>query len=59
MSVESVKGSNDDTLTSNSEPLDGASTDRSNQPQEKLPADSDSETKIRADAEEHEKGTLG
>lgn len=55
MSVESVKGSNDETLTSNSDPLDGASTDRSNQPPEKLPADSDGETKIKADAEEHEK----
>ncbi|XP_053378149.1 uncharacterized protein LOC123529262 isoform X2 [Mercenaria mercenaria] len=57
MSTESVKGSNDDALTPNSDPLDGDSTDRSNQKQENVSADSDGETKIKADTEEHEKNS--
>lgn len=60
MSTESVKGSNDDALTSNSDPQDGASTDGSNPSPEngkkmKISVDSDGETKIKADVEEHEK----
>lgn len=52
MSTESVKGSNEDALTSNSDPVEG---DITNPKPESPSADSDNETKIKADSEEHEK----